>query len=73
MSPTDRLLVSSSQFIQHQQALGGRAGGAEGEQRQADGGPARVHRQRQTVETAAGGVPGGGREAAQTGISSQIK
>lgn len=57
------------QFLNHQQALGGGAGGAEGEQRQTDGGSARVHRQRQTVEAAAGGLSGGGRAATQTGTA----
>ena len=57
------------QFIQHQQALGGGACNTEGEQRQTNGGSARVHRQRQTVETAAGGLSGRSREATQTGTA----
>lgn len=57
---TDTSTLSTFQLPQHQQALGGGVGGAEGKQRQADGGAAGVHRQRQAVEAAAGGLSGGG-------------
>lgn len=54
----------------HDETLGGRAGGAERQQRQANGGSSRVHRQCQAVETAAGCLPGGGREVTQKGEAS---